>query len=70
VAHNYLHVAGFVPRGGLAVSLSLRFSVLLLRPSAAGEGTVIWIEGEAGIGKSSLVTEALATASQPGWDVG
>jgi DNA-binding CsgD family transcriptional regulator/tetratricopeptide (TPR) repeat protein len=35
-----------------------------------GEGTVVWIEGEPGIGKSSLVAEALAAASQPGWDVG
>jgi tetratricopeptide (TPR) repeat protein len=35
-----------------------------------GEGTVIWVEGEPGIGKSSLVSEALAVAGQPGWDVG
>jgi DNA-binding CsgD family transcriptional regulator len=35
-----------------------------------GEGTVVWVEGEPGIGKSSLVAEALAAASQPGWDVG
>src|SRR5215467_2317922 len=35
-----------------------------------GEGTVVWIEGEPGIGKSSLVTEALSVAGQPGWDVG
>jgi DNA-binding CsgD family transcriptional regulator/tetratricopeptide (TPR) repeat protein len=35
-----------------------------------GEGTVIWIEGEAGIGKSSLVAEALSAVSQPAWDVG
>jgi DNA-binding CsgD family transcriptional regulator len=35
-----------------------------------GEGTVVWVEGEPGIGKSSLVAEALAAVSQPGWDVG
>jgi DNA-binding CsgD family transcriptional regulator/tetratricopeptide (TPR) repeat protein len=35
-----------------------------------GEGTVVWVEGEPGIGKSSLVAEALAAAGQPGWDVG
>jgi DNA-binding CsgD family transcriptional regulator len=31
---------------------------------------VVWVEGEAGIGKSSLVAEALASANQPGWDIG
>jgi len=35
-----------------------------------GEGTVVWVEGEPGIGKSALVAEALAVADQPGWDVG
>jgi predicted ATP-dependent serine protease len=34
------------------------------------EGTVVWVEGEPGIGKSSLVAEALAEADRPGWDVG
>src|SRR5579864_6360313 len=34
------------------------------------EGAVIWVEGEPGIGKSSLVAEALAGASEPGWDIG
>ena len=31
---------------------------------------MVWVEGEAGIGKSSLVAEALATGSGPDWDVG
>jgi DNA-binding CsgD family transcriptional regulator/tetratricopeptide (TPR) repeat protein len=35
-----------------------------------GEGTVVWVEGEPGIGKSSLVAEALAPASGLGWDIG
>jgi predicted ATPase len=35
-----------------------------------GEGAVIWVEGEPGIGKSSLVAEAVAATSQPGWEVG
>ena len=34
------------------MSMSLRFSMPLLRPSAAA-GTVVWVEGEPGIGKSS-----------------
>jgi DNA-binding CsgD family transcriptional regulator len=34
------------------------------------EGAVIWVEGEPGIGKSSLVAEALAEAGDPEWDVG
>ena len=35
-----------------------------------GEGAVVWVEGEPGIGKSSLVAEALAAGSAPGWDLG
>jgi AAA ATPase domain len=36
----------------------------------SGEGTAVWVEGEPGIGKSSLVVEALAGASEPGWEIG
>ena len=35
-----------------------------------GEGAVVWVEGEPGIGKSSLVAEGLAAASDSGWDIG
>jgi len=35
-----------------------------------GEGAAIWVEGEPGIGKSSLVAEALAASGGPGWDIG
>ena len=35
-----------------------------------GEGAVVWVEGEPGIGKSSLVAEALAEAGDPGWEIG
>jgi DNA-binding CsgD family transcriptional regulator/tetratricopeptide (TPR) repeat protein len=34
-----------------------------------GIGSVVWVEGEPGIGKSSLVAEALAD-SDPKWDIG
>jgi DNA-binding CsgD family transcriptional regulator len=35
-----------------------------------GEGSVVWVEGEPGIGKSSLVAEGLAAAGDQGWDIG
>jgi DNA-binding CsgD family transcriptional regulator len=35
-----------------------------------GEGTVVWVEGEPGIGKSSLVAEALIAGTDPAWDIG
>jgi DNA-binding CsgD family transcriptional regulator/tetratricopeptide (TPR) repeat protein len=34
-----------------------------------GEGAAVWVEGEPGIGKSSLVAEALALARDPGWEI-
>jgi DNA-binding CsgD family transcriptional regulator len=47
--------------------LALRAGVEALRH---GGGTAVWVEGEPGIGKSSLVVEALAGASELGWDIG
>ena len=35
-----------------------------------GEGTAVWVEGEPGIGKSSLVLEALTTTGDPACDIG
>ncbi len=35
-----------------------------------GEGTVVWVEGEPGIGKSCLVAKALAAVDKLPWDVG
>ncbi len=35
-----------------------------------GEGAAVWVEGDPGIGKSTLVAEALAETSGLGWDVG
>jgi AAA ATPase domain len=46
---------------------TLRAGVEALRRD---EGAVVWVEGEPGIGKSSLVVEALAGVDEPGWDVG
>ena len=40
------------------------------RGAAPWRGTAVWVEGEPGIGKSSLVAEALAGASELGWDIG
>jgi AAA ATPase domain len=45
----------------------LRAGVETLR---RGEGTVVWVEGEPGIGKSSLVAEGLAAGCDPSWDIG
>src|SRR5437667_8229026 len=36
---------------------------------AAGQGSVVWVEGEPGIGKSSLVAAGLATAGDSGCEV-
>jgi hypothetical protein len=46
---------------------SLRAGVEALRH---GGGAAVWVEGEPGIGKSSLVVEALAGTSELGWDIG
>ncbi len=46
---------------------TLRAGVEALRRD---EGAVVWVEGEPGIGKSSLVVEALAGMSELGWDIG
>jgi DNA-binding CsgD family transcriptional regulator len=46
---------------------ALRAGVEALRQ---GGGAAVWVEGEPGIGKSSLVVEALAGTSELGWDVG
>src|SRR5580698_1435123 len=46
---------------------TLRAGVEALRH---GGGMAVWVEGEPGIGKSSLVAEALAPASELGWDIG
>jgi DNA-binding CsgD family transcriptional regulator/tetratricopeptide (TPR) repeat protein len=35
-----------------------------------GQGSLFWVEGEPGIGKSSLVAEALAETSAQRWDIG
>src|SRR5580658_7013351 len=35
-----------------------------------GEGAVVWVEGEPGIGKSALVVEALAGVGELGWEIG
>ncbi len=35
-----------------------------------GGSAAVWVEGEPGIGKSSLVAEALEGASELGWDIG
>jgi AAA ATPase domain len=34
------------------------------------EGAVVWVEGEPGIGKSTLVAQALTGVSKLGWDIG
>jgi hypothetical protein len=57
--------AQWVGRGAELATLRAGLGVL-----RRGEGAVVWVEGEPGIGKSSLVAEALAATSEPGWDVG
>ena len=64
VAHRPAADVG-VDRGG--EDASLRAGVEALRH---GGGAAVWVEGEPGIGKSSLVVEALAGTSELGWDIG
>ena len=45
---------------------TLRAAVKALR---SGEGAAVWVEGEPGIGKSSLVAEALAEAGDREWEI-
>jgi len=46
---------------------TLRAGVEALRQ---GGSAAVWVEGEPGIGKSSLVVEALTGTSELGWDIG
>jgi DNA-binding CsgD family transcriptional regulator len=46
---------------------TLRAGVEALRH---GGGAAVWVEGEPGIGKSSLVVEALTGVRELGWDIG
>jgi AAA ATPase domain len=46
---------------------TLRAGVEALRH---GGGTAVWVEGEPGIGKSSLVVEALAGIDEQEWEIG
>lgn len=62
------HVGGAAEWVGRARELaSLTAAADALR---RGEGSVIWVEGEPGIGKSALVAQALAAASEPHWEIG
>ena len=51
-------------RSGWTAARSSRPCVLASRLCAVAGGTAVWVEGEPGIGKSSLVIEALAGASE------
>ncbi|MCL2582510.1 MAG: AAA family ATPase [Streptosporangiales bacterium] len=41
-----------------------------VRALRRGEGSVVWVEGEPGIGKTALVAEALAAVTEPDWEIG
>ncbi|MFE2753761.1 BTAD domain-containing putative transcriptional regulator, partial [Actinosynnema sp. NPDC059335] len=60
--------------GGADGFVGRRDEIALLRglvaDVAAGRGAAVWVEGEAGIGKSALLTAALADAARRGCQVG
>jgi len=58
-------VAEWVGRDRELATLTASFQAL-----RRGEGSVVWVEGEPGIGKSALVSRALDAEGDPEWDIG